>query len=116
MPTVYIVQNSLKRDATGAMVPKHDTRTAAQFGPTVDLLGPGAAPWSLGVVDELYRKLAGFTSEDFLVLIGSPVLIGYAFTIAAEMADGKFTVLQWDGKRDCYFPVKCDLKWPEDQE
>lgn len=114
MPTVYVVQNSLTRGPDGSLRPKHKTEDAARFGRVVDLLGPSASPWGRGVVDEMHRKLGEFTEEDFLVLIGSPVLIGYAFAIAADQTGGIVNVLQWDGKGDRYFPVKCDVAWPDD--
>jgi hypothetical protein len=56
-------------------------------------------------IKRLGRKLAQFNnSEDYLVLVGDPVLIGVVVAILATRFD-KFTILKWDRQEFLYVPV-----------
>lgn len=105
---VFVVQNQHRSDPeTGNMVPKFNLAPAAQYGELVYLLSPTAAPWRPDpLVEELSAKLADFTSADFLLLIGNPVLIGFATAIAAKANDGDINCLQWSGREQKYIVVR----------
>lgn len=114
MPIVYAVQNPHHLDrATMRLVPKFDNLgAAAEFGEVRFLLSPTANPMGhdpTQLVVELNAKLADITSDDYLLLVGSPVLIGWACAIAADYCDGVLNVLQWDGRRRRYVPIRQDL-------
>lgn len=108
--TVFIVQNQHhKKD--GKLVPKFNFTTAEDFGKIEYLLSPTARPFSsVHVVAELNRKLAKFSDEDYLLLIGNPALIGFAVAIAAQWNQGRVKVLQWDGVRREYISIVARLK------
>jgi len=109
-PRVFVVQNQHRWDArTERLVEKYDLSPAREFGELVYLLGPKAAPFRPDtVVPELKEKLETFGDEDFLLLIGNPVLIGLASILAAEANEGSLTMLQWSGKDQKYMPIKIE--------
>lgn len=116
MSRVFVVQEPHHRDpGTGEIVPKFDLSSAQMFGELVYLLSPTAAPWSsASIIAELHEKLADYTEDDYLLLIGNPALMTWAGAIAAEHSGGVIKQLQWrrwpgapgGGK---YVPVRADL-------
>lgn len=111
MSRVFIVQRTLRRDrATGKLVERFGIDKAAEFGELVDLLGPNAAPFHPDpILKELHEKLWSFGKDDYLLCIGSPVLIGWAFAIAADYNDGVVSCLQWSGTSERYIPIVADV-------
>ena len=105
---VFVVQNQHRWDsAKERFVPKYDFASAEPFGSLEFLLSPTAAPFNVDpIVAELKDKLADFGPEDHLLLVGNPVLIGLACTIAAEANLGSVALLQWSGKDRRYIEVK----------
>lgn len=104
---VFVVQNQHRwnRDA-GRFEPKFDLTPAQQFGELVYLLSPTAAPFRPEpVIEELREKLADFGPDDHLLLVGNPVLIGFAVALAAESNGGDVSLLQWSGKDQRYIQV-----------
>jgi hypothetical protein len=112
MSHVYVVQNQHRMDdRTGNLEPKFDMSSAAKYGELVYLLSPTARPFSpIPLIKQLRDKLSKFNSEDHLLLIGNPCLIGFAVGIAAEMNNGRVNVLQWDGRRREYISVMANLR------
>lgn len=118
MSRVFVVQNQHRWDRDErAFVPKYDISSAHQFGNTVELLSPTAAPFNPGpILDELRAKLADFGDEDYILCIGNPLLLAWAFAIAADANHGAAKALQWSGKDHRYIPVEVvDLFGPDDQ-
>lgn len=113
-PRVFIVQNQHRWDKGAcAFLPKFDLSSAAKYGTPVHLLGPSAAPFRPGsVVQEMQEKLRDFCDNDYLLLIGNPVLIGIAFAIAADANEGTVRALQWNGREGCYIPVEVPGVFP----
>lgn len=105
--TVFVVQSSNTIDtATGKLVPKFDFTPAERFGTLKYLLSPSASPFSLApVLHDLHEGLHTFNSRDFLLCVGSPVLLGLACTIAAHYNDGDVNLLQWSGAKRTYIPI-----------
>lgn len=105
---VYIVHNHMV--ARGSKrVPKFDFSEAEKYGQLVNLFEDDVDPLdATGNAKLLSQRLERFTEQDYLLLVGSPVLIALAFAIAAEYTDGRVKVLQWSG-RDGYIPV--DIKF-----
>jgi|SRR5687768_4930248 len=106
--TVYLVQDTKTVDPkTGQLHSKFDFAAAEQFGEIVELLDPGDSPFKLEQAKQKLRKgLAMFTDEDYLLLVGSPVLIGLAVAVAADNNAGDVNMLQWSGAKRLYIPVK----------
>lgn len=108
----------------GELVPKFDVSPAEEYGQVEYLLSPTASPFlPETLLGELHQKLKDFNEDDYLLLIGSPVLIGIAVGIAADYTDGMVNVLQWSGKAGKYIPVEirgmfndCAPRWAISQD
>lgn len=112
MATVYVVQNQHRLDErTGNLVPKYPSiRLAEEFGTLSFLLSPSASPFNPEpVIKELDEKLAGIGSDDYLLLVGNPILIGWACALACDYNDGRLNTLQWNSTHKRYIPVQADL-------
>ena len=107
MSIVYVVQNQHRWDReANDFVPKFDLAPAAEFGRLEYLLPPPTGPFRPdSVIAELREKLQNFTDDDYLLLIGNPVLIGLATALAAAYNGGSVSLLQWSGKDQRYIPV-----------
>ena len=49
-------------------------------------------------VDEFWANLRDFNDDDFILLMGDPVLIGLATMVASEVNHGRVKLLKWDRK------------------
>lgn len=113
MSRVFVVQNTMKVSAGGKLEPKFDFTAAEQFGELQELLAATASPFDLPPVIELLKvKLADFCNSDYLLLIGSPVLIGLSVAIAADYNCGQVAMLQWSGARRAYIPARAFSVFP----
>ena len=110
-PTVYIIQEPLKRDlSTGEMIPTMDFRKVLDYGDPVVLLNSGRVSLSPGpTVDMLRDKLRNFTDEDFLVSVGDPSAIFIAAMVVGEVNRGRCQLLKWDKNSKQYITVQIDL-------
>lgn len=89
---------------------KFDLSPAKEFGELVFLLGNGATPFSSEApIAELSSKLADYSDDDYLLLIGNPCLIGFTVAIAADANNGRVRLLQWSGKEQRYLKVEANL-------
>lgn len=104
--TIYVVQNTHYKDHNdGVWKPKFDFTPALQFGELAFLLDHKASPYDLPPVQRvLHEKLMHFSNKDYLLCVGSPVLIGLAVAIAADYNHGHVAMLQWKGNG--YFPAR----------
>lgn len=105
--TVYLVQDSKCVDVKdGQLKSKFDYTAAERYGNIVHLLDPGSSPFDLlPVIKRLQQGLAMFNDSDYLLLVGSPILIGLAVAIAADNNAGHVAMLQWSGAKRQYIPV-----------
>lgn len=110
MAVVYAVQEPHWRDrATGNWVPKFDLSPCKEFGELRFLLPPHAGhEEAQAVMRTLYNALEGYTEDDYILLIGNPVLIALTAIAAADAAD-RVKYLQWSGRARCYVPIIVDL-------
>lgn len=108
--TVYVIQKQMHFDADkGELVPRFDLSSAEQFGQIEYLLSPGAKPEKVDLlVKELKVKLKNFSEDDYLLLVGNPILIGIASAIASSNC-GTINFLQWFGKTQSYVPIKANI-------
>lgn len=105
---VFLVQDTKHIDPKdGQLKSKFDFSAASIYGELVELLEPGASPFDLPpVVRKLREGLFHFSSSDYLLLVGSPVLIGLAVAIAADFNNGHVAMLQWSGAKRQYIPCR----------
>ncbi len=107
--TVFIVQDQKHVDPKqdNQLVSKFDFTAAKKFGKLFHLLKPSASPFAIQpVLEKLHFDLKTFNDDDYLLLVGSPVLIGCAVAVAADYNDGNVNLLQWSGAKRDYVPVK----------
>ena len=112
-PRVFIVQRPTQRDpSTGGVVPSMDLSPANEWGEVVFLLRDSENPF--GDVDatakEVERMLDdhGYDSEDFLLLVGNPALIGIVAAVASAYSP-KMQFLQWSKADHGYRPVVVNI-------
>lgn len=111
MGNVYVVQNHLRYDPEqGELVPRYNISPAERFGKLKFLLTPRA---TIARPEEVIAKmdliLRNYGDEDYLLLIGHPVMIGWAMALAAAHNQGRVQLLVWSGKDRDYAPVKSTL-------
>lgn len=111
MPNVYVVQNHLRYDPErGELVPRYNISSAEKFGDLKFILNPRATiQRPAEVIAKMDLILQSFRDEDFLLLIGNPVLIGWATAIAAAHNEGRVQLLIWSNKDQHYSPVRSFL-------
>ena len=98
---VYIVQEN----------PRLNYVDAERFGEVVFMTSREFSPLKNSLVNaEIISDIQIFMNEfdpdnDYLLLTGGPVLLGYAFHLAI-LKKGYITVLQWDGMKQAYLPIQ----------
>jgi len=91
------------------MVPRYDLSPAEQYGELVFLLSPISTPSkSEKAITELRKKLRNFSDDDYLLLIGNPCFIGFSCAIAADINEGRVSMLQYNGSQGKYYVVNAE--------
>jgi len=110
-PVVYVVQEALKKNRDGTVVPRVDLTPAESYGEIQYLLA-----WSDTkklpidqIIWKLRRALANFTSNDYILMIGSPTAMWLSGAIAAENNEGYVKTLEWDNNNNCYNVIVSNL-------
>ena len=90
MANVYVIQE----------VPGRNILSAEKYGTLKPLLSSGTQVVlsSQPTVKKLKKGLQDFSSEDHLLLMGDPAIIGIACSIASDINQGKYKVLKWDNQ------------------
>jgi len=111
MSIVYVVQDSRRYDnLTGEYVSVHDLSPAEEFGTLKYLLTPTAAPWKPeSILNDLWTGLDKFSDDDYLLMVGNPVLCGLATAVACDINDGRIRLLQWNGRERRYTAVEAQV-------
>ncbi len=122
MSTVYVVQeikdtrqfvydgdSRLENPNYGA--PLHDLTPAAVYGDlevvvTAQRVGIALQPQ----VAKIRQKLRNFSDDDYLLLVGDPVLIGICTAVASEFNRGRVSALRWDRRAREYVKVSFDTR------
>lgn len=110
---VFAVQQPTARDnATGAVKPIMDFTPAAEWGELRFILRDFANPFT-AIQDHIAEarrvlKEAKFGPEDWLLLVGNPILIAVVSIAAAELQP-RVRMLQWNRERRRYLPVELQL-------
>ena len=61
------------------------------------------------VTRDIDTKLSNFNDEDYLLLIGDPIIIGIAIAMAGKWNQGRVKVLKWDRQEHVYYPVSLNF-------
>jgi hypothetical protein len=105
-PVVYVVQESRK---------PRNYASARDYG-TVRAVLPSDEQVILdseSMIKRIRESLRDFTENDYLIMVGDPIAIGVACTIAACRVGGKIKVLKWDrmlnDNTGGYWPIEMDM-------
>lgn len=60
--------------------------------------------------EEFQQNMSTFCDDDFILLIGDPVLIGLATMVASNINNGRVALLKWDRIAESYHVIRLDLK------
>lgn len=103
MNKVYVVQENPRLDYTDAeRYGDVVFMTAREFSPMKNSIS------NKTVLGDIDRHMKNFNpAEDFLLLTGGPILLGYAFSLALAKT-GSIHVLQWDNYKHGYTPIRFD--------
>lgn len=104
MSKVYVVQNVKQVSyKTGELESKYDHSRATRYGELVYLVDGQVRIWSqssvLDAVADVKQRLQPITIDDYLLLVGDPVMIGVACGYAMDRLRGRLRLLQWDRRR-----------------
>jgi len=55
------------------------------------------------------KKLQNFTKNDYLLLMGDPVLIGIVCAVAAKVTNNNFKVLKYMREEGIYIPITIEI-------
>lgn len=109
--TVFMVQQHLIPNHCGQLVPKFNTRGTEQFGQLETLLQPNLtgldAEHALSVLKE---KLKNYSDNDYILPLGTSMLIGLAVAVAADVNKGRVKLLQYNNRAGAYYIVSANVK------
>ena len=110
MPKVFVIQNQMQQNADGNLEPKFDFSRAKEYGDIQFVVPNAVTPWSIDkpeVRSLIEKNMEEFSSEDYLLLVGNPVIISAVVVIAAlQTEEGQsIKMLQWHGKDRKYVPI-----------
>lgn len=113
-PRVFVTHQPTGRDReTGAVQPSVDLTSATDYGPLEVVLGSQHNPLdnpaaTLEVIRTVLRS-RGYGAGDYLLLVGSPVIIGLLCAAATEISP-QLRLLQWNRGRREYAVVSVDMR------
>jgi hypothetical protein len=100
MAVIYVIQENRRLDFSAA----------EQYGKLRFLLPEDASPFMPKMhLEALKTGLRDFTDKDFLLLVGSPCFIAWAFHYAAMRCPGGVNLLQWQRTPGHYVIVRAEL-------
>jgi hypothetical protein len=90
---------------------RHNLAHAMEFGDIVILEREDFPQFRNGqeVVDRMRRALSDFTTSDYLLVVGDPILMGLAFAILKGFGFNSIRVLKWDRQATRYIPHNVPL-------
>jgi hypothetical protein len=106
-PRVFVVQELTHVNISPAL----------EFGSLLFMIGPGEHALNPQRVLDTYRQCVhehDFRAEDYVLLIGDPVLIGCAVAVIDQWMQHKhyetpLNVLKWDREMKRYLPIEIPL-------
>lgn len=112
MSKVYVVQQTFTRDFDGRETPKFNLSPAYEWGEIVFCLGDKVVPTDGPVIlDTLRESLKDITEDDFILPMGSSILIALTAVVASEYV-ANLNFLFWSGRDRCYKKSAFNLDGP----
>ena len=105
-PRVFVTQVPSRKDPdTQLWVPTVNISSAEHYGEVVTLLPPGSQFFAAAETTRLIKQRLhelDYQRGDFLLPLGSPVIMAVASAIAARRTNGCLNVLVWDRQTSSY--------------
>jgi hypothetical protein len=54
------------------------------------------------------KNLRDIRSQDYLLAVGDPVIIGISTSMVSKATNGKYNMLKWDRQEKRYYPLEID--------
>lgn len=111
MKKVYIPQEPTRWDNTVEMhMPTMDFTPASRYGELVVCLPPNISfHMTKPVYLALKEKMREFSDDDYLIAVGSPLVIALSSHIALQRTGGKLNLLTWDRLQRQYLNHRVEL-------
>jgi hypothetical protein len=116
MTRVFVLVDQKQRDRrTNELVSKFDFSSASRYGELVFVVDPSLRSRDPEVSEQLRDGLEDITDDDYILPIGSPVIILLA-GVHAALAEANITrlnILEWEWDREkrsgYYFPITINI-------
>ena len=110
MSIVYVVQQQLHKDTSGILVPKFDLTDATRYGKIEFVLNTddSAAMPKGKLMNRLQDRLQRITDEDYILPIGSPIMISMVSVVASFYVDN-LNFLYWNRRAQEYWVESFEL-------
>jgi aspartyl/asparaginyl beta-hydroxylase (cupin superfamily) len=59
-------------------------------------------------VHKMRKNLRDIRSQDYLLAVGDPVIIGISASLASKATNGRYNMLKWDRQEKRYYPLEVD--------
>ena len=111
MSKVYIPQEPTRWNVDlGAAQSIMDFTPALRYGELVVCLAPNISfHLTKPVCTTLREKLRDFAEDDYLIAVGSPLVIALSSHIALSKTGGKLNLLSWDKRQHEYLNSRIEL-------
>lgn len=108
---VYIPQEPMRWDAELCVnKPTMDFTPALRYGELVVCLSHGISfHITKPVLTALREKMHSFTADDYLIAVGSPLMIALSSAVALERTGGKLQLLTWDRREAEYLVHRIEM-------
>ena len=102
MPVIYVPQEQRSKNISAAL--KYGTHIVSCLSQDHQVYASTS-----DTVDRIRKTLEGFQPDDYLLLIGDPILIALTSAVAISHYD-TLNVVKWDSQTRTYVPVVLDLR------
>lgn len=111
MNQVFIPQEPTRWDAaTGVAVSMYNFTPALRYGSITVCLEPNISfHMTRPVAAALQTKMAEFKADDYLIAVGSPLVIALSAHFALQATGGKLNLLTWDRREGEYLNHRIEL-------
>ena len=59
-------------------------------------------------VHKMRKNLRDIRSQDYLLAVGDPVIIGISTSMVSKATNGRYNMLKWDRQEKRYYPLEID--------
>jgi len=113
---VFVVQEPLKKDHDGSVVPRFTMDGLARYGDVImvlawaDMRPPINELFIMRKIGECFQQHGGLRPDDYIVPTGHPAAIAMVTMAAYDASPGPVRMLCWDAKFRKYDVITLDLE------